>query len=79
MDHGTRNSFDNMASSSVVRSIAISIRFTQPQNMHGKVSVFRQNAAVAILTADSKRSFLASWTQFTWPCADDSSIGHVPS
>ena len=31
--------------------------------MHGKVSVFRQNSAVAILTADSKRSYLASLTE----------------
>ena len=63
MDRRTRNSFDNMASSSVVRSRAIGIRFPQPQNVHGKVSVFRQNAAVAILTADSKRFFFASLTE----------------
>ena len=62
-----------MASSSVMRTRAIAIRFPQPQNVHGKGSVFRQNAAIAILSADSKLSFLASWTelrsQFAWPCA----------
>ena len=72
MDRRTRNSFDNIASSSVVRSRTIDIRFPQPQNVHGKGSVFRQNADVAILTAGSKRSFLASCTelrsQFAWPC-----------
>ena len=60
---GSPNSFDNMDSSSLVRSRAIAIRFPQPQNVHGKVCVLRQNAAVAILTADSKRSFLAPWTE----------------
>ena len=73
MDRRTRNSFENMASSSVVRSRAIAIRFPHPQNVPGKVSVFLQNAAVAILTADSKRSFWRHGpncrSQFAWPCA----------
>ena len=70
----TTNSFDNMASSSLARSRPIVVLFPLPQTVHG--SVFRENASVAILAADSKRSFWVAWTvmnncrsQFGWQCA----------
>ena len=49
-----------MASSALARSRAIAVRFPLPQNVHGSV-FFRENAYVAILAADSKRSFWAAW------------------
>ena len=57
MDRRTRNSFENMASSS------LSFDFHSPRMCMVELVFFRKNAAVAILTADSKRSFLASWTE----------------
>ena len=37
VDHRTTNSFDNMVSSSLVRSRAIDVLFPLPQNVHGSV------------------------------------------
>ena len=61
MDHRTINIFDNIASSSLARSRAIAVLFPLPQNVPGSVSP-RENVHVAILAADSKRSFWAAWT-----------------
>ena len=74
-----------MASSSLARSRAIAVLFTLPQNVHGIVFV-REKASVAIVAADSKRSFWAAWTvmnncrsQFGWQCAQlkESAVGRV--
>ena len=74
-----------MASSSLARSRAIAVLFPLPQNVHGSVFV-REKASVAIVAADSKRSFWAALTvmnncrsQFGWQCAQlkESAVGRV--
>ena len=74
-----------MASSSLARSRAIAVLFPLPQNVHGCVFV-REKAPVAIVTADSKRSFWAAWTvmnncrsQFGRQCSQlkESAVGQV--
>ena len=65
-----------MASSSVVRSRAIAILFTQPNNVHGSVFSEKMHLLPFSLSTDSKRFFWAACTvvkdcrsQFAWPCA----------
>ena len=78
VDHRTTSSFDNMVSSSLVRSRAIAVLLPLPQNVHGTGSLvsFIENAHSAILASDSKLSFWAAWTvmnncrsQFGWQSA----------